>query len=142
MPADHSGGIAETAMQAIPFPVYVHFTAALSALALGIVMLVRRKGTASHKRLGWAYIAAIAAVAVSSLWIPGFLKFTWIHAINVITIVSLPLTIVHIRRGNVRAHAGAMKGLFIGGLLIAGGFALVPGRLLGNLVWHGVFGYL
>ena len=56
-------------------------------------------------------------------------------------LVSLPLGIYRIRQGNVRGHAAAMKGLFIGGLVIAGIFTLIPGRILGNLLWRTVLAY-
>ena len=36
----------------IPLPVLIHLSAAICALALGIVMLARRKGTLSHKFWG------------------------------------------------------------------------------------------
>jgi uncharacterized membrane protein len=35
-----------------------------------------------------------------------------------------------VRRGNISGHRNAMLGLYVGGLLIAGGFTLFPGRLL------------
>ena len=53
----------------------------------------------------------------------------------------LPLAIYRIRMGDVNGHAKTMKGLFFGALVIAGFFTLVPGRLLGNLLWHGVWIY-
>jgi uncharacterized membrane protein len=31
-----------------------------------------------------------------------------------------------------------MNGLFIGGLVVAGILTLIPGRILGNLLWHTV----
>jgi uncharacterized membrane protein len=80
-------------------------------------------------------------VAISSLWIPRFLHFTWIRLFTLLTVVSLPLAIYKIRRGDVKGHAGSMKGLFIGGLVIAGIFTLVPGRILGNLLWHTVLAH-
>ena len=125
----------------IPLPVLLHLTAALSALALGIVMLVRRKGTISHKLWGRVWAGLMLSVAISSLWIPSFLHFTWIHLFTLLTLVSLPLAIYKIRRGNVKGHARAMKGLFIGGLVIAGIFTLIPGRILGNLLWHSVLAH-
>ena len=126
---------------AIPMPVLLHLTAALSALILGFVMLARRKGTASHKVLGRVWVALMLTVAISSLWMPRFLHLTWIHLFTLLTLVSIPLALYRIRTGNVEGHAAAMKGLFIGGLVIAGIFTLVPGRLLGNLLWHTALGY-
>jgi uncharacterized membrane protein len=125
----------------IPLPILLHLSAALSALVLGIVMLVRSKGTASHKALGRLWVGLMLTVAISSLWIPSFLHFTWIHLFTLLTLVSLPLALYRIRTGNVKGHAAAMKGLFIGGLAIAGIFTLIPGRMLGNLLWHTTLGY-
>lgn len=119
-------------MKTIPLAVWIHMLAAMGALALGIVMLTRVKGDRLHRRLGWTWVVLMSTVAVSSLWIPGFLKFSWIHVFTLVTAVSLPLAIYRIRHGNVRAHAAAMKGVFFGGLVIAGAFAFVPGRILGN----------
>ncbi len=124
-----------------PLPVVIHLVAAISALALGIVMLVRRKGTMSHKFWGRVWAGLMLTVAISSLWIPRFLHLTWIHLFTLLTLVSLPLAIYKIRRGNVRAHASAMKGLFIGGVVVAGLFALVPGRFLGNILWNAVLAH-
>jgi uncharacterized membrane protein len=120
---------------AIPVPVLVHLAAAVSALLLGIVMLARRKGTVLHKALGRTWVALMLTVAVSSLWMPRFLHFTWIHSFTLLTLVSIPLAIYRIRTGDVKGHARTMKGLFFGGLVIAGIFTLVPGRMLGNLLW-------
>ena len=47
----------------------------------------------------------------------------------------LPLAIWHIRRGNVDGHRKAMKGMYIGGCVVAGLFTLLPGRFLGSLLW-------
>jgi uncharacterized membrane protein len=120
----------------LPLPILLHLTAALAALALGIVMMARRKGTLSHKFWGRIWAGLMLTVAISSLWIPSFLHLTWIHLFTLLTLVSLPLAIYRIRRGNVKGHARAMQGLFFGGLVIAGIFTLIPGRILGNLVWH------
>lgn len=128
-------------MRPIPLAVYVHLTCALAALVLGAVILARRKGTVAHRTMGRTWAALMLGVAISSLWIPSFLHFTWIHLFTALTLVSVPLGIYRIRSGNVRAHAGTMRGLYIGGLIVAGVFTLAPGRLLGNLVRHGTWGY-
>jgi uncharacterized membrane protein len=43
---------------------------------------------------------------------------------------SVPAAFINARRGDVQAHRRAMVGLYIGGMLIAGSFAFMPGRLL------------
>jgi len=122
---------------AVPPVVYLHLAAATTAIVLGGVQLARPKGTGPHRVLGWTWVAAMLTLAVSSLWIPAFLHFTWIHLFTLLTLVMLPLALYKIRHGNVAGHARSMKGLYIGGLVIAGIFTLVPGRLLGNLLWKG-----
>ncbi len=130
--------LGRTMSAAAPIPILVHAAAALAALVLGSVMLARRKGTASHRLLGRVWVGLMLTVALSSLWIPRFLHFTWIHLFTLLTLVAVPLAIYRIRSGNVSAHASTMKGLFIGGLIVAGIFALAPGRLLGHLLWQAV----
>jgi uncharacterized membrane protein len=110
----------------------LHAFAALSAVAIGLAVLARRKGTASHKLIGRAWVALMAAVALSSFWIfeirhgagPSF-----IHLLSLWTLISLALAVWFIRRGNVRAHRGFMIGTFVG-LAGAGLGALAPGRAL------------
>lgn len=125
----------------IPAVVYFHMSAALAALAVGTWQLARAKGTASHRVIGWIFVALMYTVAISSLWIPRFMHLTWIHLFTLLTLVSVPLALWRVRHGNVRGHAASMRGLYIGGLVIAGLFTLVPGRLLGNLLWKGTWGY-
>jgi len=121
--------------------IHVHLTAALCALDLGTWQLARPKGSGPHKALGWIWVALMLTVAISSLWMPAFLRFTWIHVFTLLTLVGLPVGIWRIRRGDVTRHATTMKPLYIGGLIVAGVFTLLPGRLLGNFLWHGVWGY-
>lgn len=103
----------------------LHLTAALLSLALGALVLGRRKGTRSHKALGRAWVGLMLVVAISSFWIGGSL----IHLLSVWTLISLAAAIWFIRRGNVRAHKGFMIGTFLG-LAGAGLGALAPGRAL------------
>ena len=46
-----------------PFAVQSHLAAALLSLALGTVMLIRRKGTGSHKALDRVWVGLTLAVA-------------------------------------------------------------------------------
>ena len=118
---------------ALPVPVTIHLASVLAALVLGAALLSRRlKGDRAHRIAGWTWVALMLTAALSSLWIPGFMKLTWIHVFTLITLVSLPLGVYRARTHNVKGHRATMIGLFTGGLVIAGLFALVPGRFLGN----------
>jgi uncharacterized membrane protein len=112
--------------------IITHAALAGAAVLLGAVMLARRKGTVSHKWLGRAWVALMAAVALSSFWIFEIRRGagpSLIHLLSVWTLVSLALAVYFIRRGNVRAHRGFMIGTLVG-LVVAGAFALAPGRAL------------
>ena len=109
-----------------------HLAFALAALALGGVVLARRKGTASHKMLGRIWASLMAAVALSSFWIFEIRQGvgpSLVHLLSVWTLISLACAIYFIRRGNVRAHKRFMIGSFLG-LAGAGAGALMPGRAL------------
>lgn len=113
----------------------LHIAAALLGLVLGAMVLMRRKGTASHKRLGRAWVAVMLVVALSSFWILEIREgagFSVIHLLSAWTLVALALAVRAIRRGNVRAHKAFMVGTFLG-LAGAGLGALAPGRTLYTL---------
>lgn len=127
--------------------VFFHLLTALGALALGIVVMSRRKGTGSHRALGWAWVLLMGSTAIASAFIrdyqhPNIAGITPIHAFTLLVSVNLPRGIWAIRRGQVQAHRKAMKGIFIGGCVVAGVFTLLPGRFLGTLLWKNLLGVM
>ena len=127
--------------------VFFHMICAVSALALGIVILTRRKGTGSHRALGWTWVVLMASVALTSAFIrdyrlPNLMGYTPIHLLTLATAVLLPMAVWQARRGNVAAHRKSMKGLYVGGCIVAGMFTFVPGRFLGDLLWKQALGVL
>jgi len=121
-----------------PWVIQLHIAAALSALLLGTVQLVGIKGTGVHRLIGWTWVVAMLTVAISSLFIrqlnPG--SFSLIHLLSGWTLIALPMALFAIRRGRVARHASGMTWTFIGGLIIAGAFTFLPGRLM----WEVFFG--
>lgn len=112
---------------------WIHVVCAFAALALGTLLLSRRlKGDRMHRIAGWTWVGLMLAVAISSLWIPRFMHLSWIHVFTLLTLASLPLGVYRARTHNVKAHRATMVGVFTGGLVIAGLFTLIPGRMLGN----------
>ncbi|MBS4044999.1 MAG: DUF2306 domain-containing protein [Alphaproteobacteria bacterium] len=120
--------------------VHIHLAATILALALGAFMLIRRKGTVSHRLLGWIWVGLMLTAAVSSFWITGLGSggFSPIHILSVVVLISVPLAVLAIRRGKVKRHRAAMIGLFFGALVVPGLFTLLPMRLLGRLMTEGV----
>jgi uncharacterized membrane protein len=119
-------------MRELSLPIALHLSAALPAIALGIAVLLRRKGTPSHKLLGWIWVAAMASVALSSFWIVEIRDgagFSLLHLLSLWTLLCLACAIWAIKRGKVRSHKGFMVGVFIG-LVAAGLASLAPDRLL------------
>ena len=117
--------------------IWLHLTTVLVALGLGTTNLVLVKGTPRHKTVGWVWMSAMLCVTLSSFALRELNdgKFSWIHGLTLWTLFCMFAAIFSIRRGKVRIHAGFMIGT-MAGMIIAGAFALSPGRFIGNL-----FGY-
>jgi uncharacterized membrane protein len=113
----------------------LHLSSAAAALVLGLLIMARAKGTASHRILGRAWAALMSIAAVSSFWLTGLRDgLSVIHLLSVWTLVAMALAIYFIRKGDVKRHKRFMIGTFLG-LAGAGIGALAPGRLLYGLVF-------
>jgi uncharacterized membrane protein len=118
-----------------PPAIQIHVAAALTALAIGIVLLIGVKGNRLHRTLGWTWVWAMATTAVSSFFIhrlnpggPG--GFSLIHLLSGWTVIALPMAVHAARRHRIADHRRAMTGMFVGGLIVAGAFTFLPGRLM------------
>lgn len=115
---------------------YFHLATVVPAFGIGAFQLLRRKGTPTHKFLGKVYMSLMLATALITLAMPAqvgpqFLQhFGFIHFFSLITLINIPIAYVAARRGNIRAHQAAMISLYVGGILIAGTLAFLPGRML------------
>lgn len=119
--------------------ILIHVTAAVLALGLGAFVFLRRKGTFAHRSLGRIWTVLMIVTAGSTWWIRASGSFSWIHGLSVFTLAVLAVAIWCAVTGRIPRHRQSMISLYIGSLLIAGGFALLPERLLGGLLW-GAFG--
>jgi uncharacterized membrane protein len=129
-----------TPLLAAPAVIQLHAFAALAALGLGVAQIAAPKGTLPHRALGWAWVGLMGTVALSSFWITGLAgqgRWSWIHLISAFTLLALVSAVRHARRGNIRAHRIAMLALFAGALVVTGGFTLLPGRIMGTVVFGG-----
>jgi uncharacterized membrane protein len=123
---------------AAPLAVQIHAWIALALIPLTIWIFAIPRGSALHKKLGWAWVAGMASVAISSFWITELRMwgpFGPIHLLSSLTLISLVYAIVNIRRRKVIRHRRAMLGLVYGALLGAGLFTLLPGRIMFQVVF-------
>ena len=116
----------------------VHAFAAMAAFALGLVQFAAPKGTLPHRTVGWIWVAVMAVVALSSFWIHQIRlvgPFGPIHLLSIFVLVMLPLAVWKAHRHQVGTHQRIMISMFLGALVIAGLFTLVPGRIMHQVVF-------
>jgi len=115
-----------------PPQIQVHLGAAVIALLLGAVQMLSPKGTLPHRIIGWVWVVLMMVLAGVSVFIktlsPG--HFSLIHLLTAWVLLAVPLAVMAVRRGNVAAHSYFMTGLFYTGLITAGAFTFMPGRVL------------
>ncbi len=124
-------------LQASPV-IQVHAAAALAALVLGALQLGLRRGGRRHRLMGRLWVGLLAVVALSSFGISGLRQvgpFSWIHLLSVFTLAALVRAVLYARRGTIAAHRWTMIGLYLGALMITGLFTLLPGRIMGHVVF-------
>jgi uncharacterized membrane protein len=113
--------------------IQLHAFAAMTAFVLGIVQFSAPKGTLPHRTIGGIYVMLMVVVSLSSFWVHELrLWGPWspIHLLSIFTLVMLPLAVWAAHRHAVDYHRRAMTGIFLGALVIAGLFTLVPGRIM------------
>ena len=130
-----------------PLVIQVHAFGAITAFFLGVVQFVAPKGTLPHKTIGVVWLLLMTAIAVSSIFVrpslfPGLPITQWFSFIHIFTIVTL-WGVIHgsyflLRGGSsLKNHSRPFRGIFIGGLVIAGAFAFLPGRIMGEVAFGG-----
>lgn len=118
-----------------PFHVHLHLFVTLAAVVIGIWVFLHRKGSRSHKTLGWIWVNLMLVASFTSFFIQARGRFSLIHALSVIVLISVSVAVVSARKGNIRLHKICMISTF-SGLVIAGAFTLLPYRMLGQLLFR------
>ncbi|TQV65758.1 DUF2306 domain-containing protein [Exilibacterium tricleocarpae] len=119
---------------------YFHLGTVFPAFLIGTYLLANRKGTPGHKLLGKIYMLLMLVTALVTLFMSAevgptlFGHFGFIHLLSFLVLYSVPAAYFAARDGNIKKHRANMVGLYVGGILIAGTFTFLPGRLL-----HGWF---
>jgi uncharacterized membrane protein len=112
---------------------WLHLATMMVTLALTPAILWMRRATRLHRRLGYAWVSALAITAIDSFAIrtdQGALSL--IHILSVVTLVALPILVTSARRHDHRRHRRTVRGLVVGALLTAGFFTFPFHRMLGS----------
>ena len=123
---------------AAPFAIQLHSFLAIAAFLLGLVQLLAPKGSSRHRMFGWAWVNLMAIVALSSFFIHEIRMWgAWsvIHLLSIQVLAFLPIGVVCARRGRIDSHRYIFTRMFIGALLVAGAFTLLPGRIMHNVIF-------
>ncbi|EUB96468.1 Protein of unknown function DUF2306, membrane [Rhizobium sp. CF080] len=123
-----------------PLAVQIHVAAVLPASVLGAYILLNRKGTPIHRLLGKIWMALMVITSLSSFFIHEinlFHGFSPIHLLSISVLVGAWQAISSARAHNIRAHKAAVIGMYFGGIVIAGLFTLIPGRIMNAVVFSG-----
>ena len=100
------------------------------------MLLIIKKGTSFHKQAGRIYMILMLATGVVTLFMPAQVgpaalnHFGFIHLFSLLVLYSVPAAYFAAVAGRIRIHQANMVGVYVGGILIAGAFTFMPGRLL------------
>lgn len=118
-----------------PFVLKAHVAGALASFAIGAFLLAYRKGRRLHRVLGYTWVATMAVTAISSFFLTGLNgdHFSFIHAISAWAVIVLPMGVAAARRHDIKAHRTHMTNMFLGGMVVAGLFTFLPGRMMWSI---------
>lgn len=125
--------------QVPPLVVCVPMIAAASQLVPGGYPRARPAGTTRRRAIGWTWATRRLTAAISSPRIP---HVTGIPLFTLLTLVVLPVALWNAHRGDVAGPRKRMKRFSLVGMVVAGAFTPIRGRLLGNAWWKGAWGDL
>lgn len=123
-----------------PTAIQIHVAAVVPAALLGAYLLVRPKGTPQHRLLGKIWLTLMAVTALSSFFIHQvnvFYGFSPIHVLSIFVLFGCWRAIANARKRNIEAHKRIVRGLYLGGIVGAGAFTFLPGRITNEVAFKG-----
>ena len=113
----------------------VHATIGLAAILLGLPVVLLRKGTMLHRRVGLLYVVSMVLLNATALTIYDlFGRFGVFHWLAIVSLATVSVGIVHVwfrwpARSWMELHAQAMSWSYAG--LVAAFFAEIGARVPG-----------
>lgn len=117
-------------------PVMIHVAAVLPAVPLGGWLLLARKGTKAHKRLGKVWLVLMLVTATSAIFIQTSGGFSWIHLFVPLVFSAAWKVMATARRGDIQAHQRHLVITYLAALMLPGLAAfLLPGRMMNMMLF-------
>ncbi len=122
----------------VPLNVWAHLGTIMVALVLTPVMMLRRRGDALHRQLGWIWVSAMILTAAITFTVRNANNggFSFIHILSAWVLIQVPLIAWSAHKHNIARHRFGARAMTTGALLIAGFFTFPFNRMLG----HWLFG--
>jgi uncharacterized membrane protein len=127
-----------------PLAVRIHVATVLPAVVLGTWQIfISKKGAPLHRAIGYTYLALMTVTAITTLFIhqlmpsSPFFGLSPLHLLIPLTLFGVYGALHGARTHNVTEHKIAMISLYVGAILIAGSFTLLPGRIMHAVVFGG-----
>lgn len=123
-----------------PLVVQIHTVFAIFAVLLTVAIFSLPKGSRLHRTMGWIWVLSMGIIAISSFFIHTLRwlgPFSPIHLLSALVLFSLVRGVQAARSHRVRDHKRIMKAMVLYGLLVAGAFTFLPGRLMHEILLGG-----
>jgi uncharacterized membrane protein len=111
------------------FQIGLHLMTVLPAMILGLAILLKKKGTPTHKLLGRGWVVLMLVTSTTSFFIKSDGAFSFIHLLSILSIASIAIAIWAIRSCKIKIHRGFMTGTYIGAIFTGIVAILTPGRI-------------
>jgi uncharacterized membrane protein len=121
-----------------PLAIQIHLATVLPAFVIGTWQIFfSTKGARMHRALGFIYLGLMTITAVAAFFIRsvGHGSLSPIHLFIPLTFFGVFGALWWVHRGHIEGHRRAMLGLYFGGMLVAGGLAFLPGRIMYRLLF-------
>ena len=119
-------------------PIQIHVATVLPAALIGPYLFLSRKGSPRHRLVGKVWISLMVASSLSSFFIHTinlFLGFSPIHLLSAYVLYGSWSAVRAARAHRIREHKLNVIGMYVGGIVVAGGFTLLPGRVMHEVMF-------
>ncbi|SMP13882.1 Uncharacterized membrane protein [Algoriphagus winogradskyi] len=122
---------------------YSHLATVVPCIFIGAYLLLSKKGGKVHRTLGKIYMILMLLTAFIAIFLEAQVgpklvnHFGYIHLFCLLVFWTVPTAYLAIRKGKVKTHQRKMILLYIGAIILAGGFTLAPGRYLHEVFFGG-----